>query len=87
MLADCMTKSTNGDVLMDAESKNNALQLKEFDSEKVTKEMIETASREIPLEAIEVEQRRETPYLPDQQSLVSTEDGDIMPRRERLDDV
>ena len=53
----------------------------------MTKEMIEIASREIPLEAVEVEQRKETPYLPDQQSLVSTEDDDIMPRRDRLDDV
>ena len=34
MLADCMTKSANGDVLTDAVSKNTASQLKEFDSEK-----------------------------------------------------
>ncbi len=69
MLADCNTKSANDEVLMDAVSKNNASQLKQFDSEKVTKQMTEIASREIPLEAVEAEQRKETHYLPDQQSL------------------
>ena len=51
--------------------------MKEFDSEKVTKEMIKIAAREVSLEEAEAEQNRETPYLPDQHSLVSTAESDI----------